>query len=288
MARLLRQAGPAISLPKSRTPMKRIAIFLTTGLLLMATPAMGQPTPDDGTVRIEGGFHTPLYKTPSELDSVRVDTFRLARYPVTNAEFLAFVTANPEWQQSHVKALFADDSYLRHWAGDLTLGPDALPDQPVVYVSWFAAMAYARWKGTRLPTTAEWEFAARASATRRDGYTEPGFKAHVLAHTTGDRPLRDVQSTASNAWGIHGMHDLVWEWVADFSTQVVNGDSRYNTTFDKQRFCGSGALDATDLEDYAAFLRFSVRTSLQATNTTARLGFRLAADAPDALHTAVQ
>jgi formylglycine-generating enzyme required for sulfatase activity len=266
--------------------MPRVSIFLTIGLLLLTIPAMGQPaSSDDGMMRIGSGYHTPLYKTPSELDSVHVDAFRLARYPVTNAEYLAFVKANPTWQRSRVKALFADDSYLRHWASDLTLGPDAPPEHPVVYVSWFAATAYARWLDKRLPTTTEWEYAARASATHRDGYADPGFKARVLAHATGDRPLRDVQSTAANAWGVYGMHDLVWEWVEDFNTQVINGDARYNTAFDKQRFCGSGALDATEFEDYAAFLRFSVRTGLEATHTTAQLGFRLAAEA---LHSVAQ
>jgi formylglycine-generating enzyme required for sulfatase activity len=262
--------------------------LLTIGLLLLAAPAMGQPAPsDDGLVRIEEGYHTPLYKTPSELDSIRVDAFQLARYPVTNAEYLAFVTANPTWRRSRVKALFADEGYLRHWADDLTLGPDAPPEHPVVHVSWFAAMAYARWKGQRLPTTTEWEYAARASATHRDGYADPSFKARVLAYATGRRPLRVVQEAPANVWGARGMHSLVWEWVEDFNTQVINGDARYNTAFDKQRFCGSGALDATEFEDYAAFLRFSVRTGLEATHTTARLGFRLAADASATLHTAV-
>ncbi|PEN15385.1 hypothetical protein CRI94_01430 [Longibacter salinarum] len=250
---------------------------------------MGQATSaDDGMVRIDDGYHTPLYKTPSEFDSVQVDAFWLARYPVTNAEYLAFVKANPEWQRSRVKALFADEGYLRHWAGDVMLGPEAPPEHPVVYVSWFAAMAYARWQGQRLPTTTEWEYAARASETHRNGYSDPGFKARVLAHATSNQSLRDVDRATANVLGVHGMHDLGWEWVEDFNTQVINGDSRYNTAFDKERFCGSGALDATELEDYAAFLRFSVRTSLKATDTMARLSFRLAADAPDTVRSVAQ
>lgn len=270
--------------------MRRVTALITTGLLLIALSANGQTevSSPEGMVRMESGYYTPLYKTPSELDSVRVDAFLLDRYPVTNAEFLAFVKANPEWQRSRVKALFADTGYLQHWAGDQTLGPAAPPDQPVVHVSWFAATAYARWQGTRLPTTAEWEYAARASAAHRDGYADPGYKARVLAHYTSNRPLRDVHATTANAWGIHGLHELVWEWVADFNTQVINGDSRYNSAFDKQRFCGSGALQATEFEDYGAFLRFSVRTSLKATDTTSRLGFRTAADVSDTLKTAVQ
>ena len=41
--------------------------------------------------------------------------------PVTNAEFLAFVTAHPEWRKSKVKPIFADDRYLRRWPADLEL-----------------------------------------------------------------------------------------------------------------------------------------------------------------------
>lgn len=263
--------------------MRRLIAHILCGCLLLAgvLPAFGQldlaAVPDE-MVRIEGGTYTPLYKTPSERDTIRIDAFMLDRHPVTNAEFLAFVDANPKWQRANVPALFADDGYLRHWEGNLTLGPDAPPDHPVVHVSWFAAQAYARWQGKRLPMTAEWEYAARASATARDGYTDPGFKARVLAHTTSKQPLRSVHEATVNAWGLRGMHALVWEWVSDFNTQFIIGDARANTAYDRQQFCGSGALSATEFEDYAAFLRFSMRTSLEATNTTSRLGFRCARD----------
>ncbi|HAV60989.1 MAG TPA: hypothetical protein DCY13_01320, partial [Verrucomicrobiales bacterium] len=127
-------------------------------------------------VLVPAGEHRPLFRSDDEPEAVKVPSFQLDRHPVTNGQFLEFVRANPRWQRSQVKRLFADEHYLKHWSGDLDLG-DALPDQPVVWVSWFAAKTYAGWQGKRLPTVAEWEYAAAASPTRPDGAGDPAFQA---------------------------------------------------------------------------------------------------------------
>src|SRR5688572_9116519 len=81
---------------------------------------------------------------------VWIDAFELARCQVTNKEYAAFLEATqhpppPTW----------NDPKLNH------------PQQPVVSVSWFDAVAYCEWLGFRLPTEAEWERAARAEAEAR-------------------------------------------------------------------------------------------------------------------------
>lgn len=259
--------------------MRRL-LFLAA-LLLAALPAAAQP---EGFVLVEAGLHTPLYTSPSKPGPERVEAFFLGATAVTNAEFLAFVRANPEWRRSRAKRVFADAGYLSHWAGDLEPGPGALPDRPVVNVSWFAARAYAAWRGARLPTTAEWERAASASETRRDGREEPGHTQRILAWYSrpGSEPLPPVRSVYRNVWGAYDLHGLVWEWVEDFNSAFVTGDSRSNANFDKGLFCGSGALGASDFRDYAAFMRFAFRTGLEAAHTIPSLGFRIAMDAPDA------
>ena len=253
-------------------------LALTALLALGTTAALAQP---DGMVLVRGGTYQPLYESATGPAEIAVEPFFLAETAVTNAEYLAFVRANPEWRRSRVKSLFADAGYLRHWAGDLNLG-SALPDRPVVYVSWFAARAYADWKGMRLPTTDEWEYAASASASRPDGRNDPDYTRRLLAWY-GRRmpdPMPAVGSTPPNYWGARDLHGLVWEWVGDFTSALITSDSRSNRDANRRAFCAAGAVGASDFEDYAAFLRFGFRGGLDAHYTVPNLGFRLAADAP--------
>lgn len=233
---------------------------------------------DGAMVVIPAGTYAPLIRGTDEPERVPVAAFRLDVRPVTNAEFLAFVRATPKWRRSKISPLFADAGYLGDWAGDLELGAHAPADAPVVRVSWFAARAFARWAGKRLPTTAEWERAAAAGNTTADGATEPGFAAGVLA--TFARPAPDVLPPAgsgrANYFGVRDLLSSVWEWVDDFNTAMVTGESRGDTGLERTLFCGAGAANARDLTNYPAFMRAGFRSSLRANYAVPNLGFRCA------------
>lgn len=247
------------------------AVALATGGALIAGEAM---------VTIPAGIHRPVTRSATDPEAIQVAAFRLETLPVTNAEFLAFVTANPQWRRSQVSPLFADESYLRHWAGDLELGPKALPDAPVVNVTWFAARAYARSKNRRLPTLAEWELAATAGYATRIGRDEPAFVRDLYAWLVAPTPdvIPSVSTARATLDGARGLHGLVWEWVDDFDTAMVTGESRADAARDQNLFCGGAALASTDPSDYAGFMRQALRSSLKARQGTSSLGFRCAAD----------
>jgi sulfatase modifying factor 1 len=259
---------------------------LALGLVSSVVPYGSQPSTLDsqlpaGMVVIPAGTYIPLLRTTRDAPQVAVAAFLLDECPVTNAEFLAFVTANPKWRRSQVSRLFADRSYLENWTGDLEPGANAPPNAPVVRVSWFAARAYARWVGKRLPTTAEWEFAASAGYTRADGKNDEQLNRDLYAWLARPVPVvfADVATARPNFYGVRGLHGLVWEWVDDFNTAMVTGESRADTGLDRNLFCGAGAVGAKDTSDYAAFTRLALRSSLKASNTTSSLGFRCARDA---------
>jgi formylglycine-generating enzyme required for sulfatase activity len=239
-----------------------------------------------GMVEIPAGRYVPLYAAKGADDAaaaaIEVAAFRLDARPVTNAEFLEFVRAQPGWQRSRVRSVLADARYLSHWAGDLDLGPDGgrLADAPVTFVSWFAARAYAAWCGKRLPTVAEWEYAAAAGETTARGVDEPGFKERILAWYGKPTPKEPVPvgSTFRNVHGAWDMHGLVWEWVSDFNTALVTGESRGDSGLERDLFCGAGSIGAADAADYAAFMRYAFRSSLKADYAVGNLGFRCALD----------
>ena len=76
------------------------------------------------------------------------------------------------------------------------------------------------------------------------------------------------------------LHGLVWEWTSDFNSALVTGDARGDTGLERQLFCGAGSLGASDLGNYAGFMRFGFRSSLRAGYTVHNLGFRCAKDVP--------
>ena len=256
--------------------------FSIVTVLVASSLALGAadgPVPAAMSV-VPAGIHRPLFTSPDELKEVPVKSFRLDRFPVTNGKFLEFVRAHPRWQRSQVKRLFADEHYLQHWAGDLELGATAATNQPVVWVSWFAAKAFAASQGKRLPTVAEWEYAAAASPTRVDGENDPSFQ-RALRHwysTPSAESLSRVGAGLANCFGVYDLHGLIWEWTSDFNTATVTGDARGDTGLERQLFCGAGSVNAKDTANFPAFMRYGFRSSLKAAYTVHNLGFRCAQD----------
>lgn len=213
--------------------------------------------------------------------TVQVAPFELMARSVTNAQFLAFVVAHPQWRRGAVPPVFAEARYLEHWRGPLDLGDAAGPQQPVTRVSWFAASAYCEAQGARLPTWAEWEVAAAADETRRDARADPAWRERILAWygRPSNQPLPDVGQGTPDANGVYDLHGLVWEWVEDYAAMLVSADNRDQSDPDRLKFCGAGALSTDDRENYAVLMRIAMLSALEAEHVTANLGFRCARDA---------
>lgn len=224
---------------------------------------------------IAGGGYRPLYPADPKIPVVEVAPFRLEVHPVTVGQYRVFVERQPAWAPGKVPGIKADSGYLASWAREV---PPA--DRPVTEVSWYAARAYCQSIGRRLPTEHEWEFVARASVDRIDASQDPAWLAAILAWYSqpSGTPLGPVAANRPNAWGVHDLHGLVWEWVEDFNNTLIASDARESGDADRARFCGTGALSAQNVEDYASFMRLAWRSALEGRTTTRNLGFRCAAD----------
>jgi formylglycine-generating enzyme required for sulfatase activity len=256
-------------------------------LLLLAAPAatsavagaQGAARRHPGTAamaRIPAGSYRPLYVAGGS-GRVRVKGFALDRQPVTRGEFAEFVRGHEEWRRGKVGRALAEPLYLRSWPGALAAGGDDDLRRPVTEVSWYAASAYCTARGKRLPTLDEWEYAAAANETLRDATADPASRRRLLALYAAGRaaPLPRSGSGAPNVYGVRDLHGSVWEWTLDSGPHAAHA---HLGKADHPINCASTAIGAADPGNYAAFLRFAIRSALTPRTTLERLGFRCAAD----------
>ncbi len=232
------------------------------------------------SVPIEAGRFAPLFGLDTGQESFPVEAFAIDERPVSNSDFAAFAAGAPEWRPARTPGALADGRYLSHFDGGVA--PPGLEAAPVTWVSWFAAEAYCESKGGRLPRTLEWEYVAAADETRRDASRDPAFADRILKWYSRPFSPADLKLPGSpiNAWGVRGLHGLVWEWTLDFNGVFVTGDNRQDGDKQSQFFCGNAATGSARREDYAAFMRYALRSSLSARSTLANLGFRCAYNRP--------
>jgi len=164
---------------------------------------------------------------------VIVRPFRIARAPVTNAEFAAFI----EDGGYHQRRFWSDEGW--GWRESADAGHpiywrrgdrdrwmvrrfdriEALPpNQPVMHVNWYEAEAWCRWAGRRLPTEAEWEAAAAGPGAAKTSFPwgeEAPTPRHVNLDGVGLGPIDVAACPAGDSvWGCRQMIGNVWEWTA--------------------------------------------------------------------------
>jgi formylglycine-generating enzyme required for sulfatase activity len=148
------------------------------------------------------------------------------RYPVTNRDFHAFIKATGYSPPNPA-------NFLKHWSHGTY--PDSLADHPVVWVSLEDARAYAGWKGKRLPSEIEWQYAAQGTDGRKwpwgDSF-DPSACNDATGHTT---PVHNHPSGKS-PFGVEDMTGNVWQLCSDeyfngsFRFSMIRGGSFYNPT----------------------------------------------------------
>ena len=177
--------------------------------LIVETVKLRFPMPEMVTIPA-GSFRMGAlypYSRDSEypVHSVRIESFELSKYEVTFEEYDAFTDATGR-----------ERAYDAGWGRGR---------RPVINVSWYDAVAYTQWLSSqtgesyRLPSEAEWEYAARAGSTTM--YSWGNDIGHNRANCDGCGSQWDADKTATvgsfsaNRWGLHDVHGNVAEWVQD-------------------------------------------------------------------------
>ena len=142
-------------------------------------------------------------------------------------------------------------------------------------VSWFAAQAYCKARGLRLPTTEQWEYALADAGRGANTLRERSLE--WFAEPNGAHPPAITNSV--NGYGVGDLVGLVWEWTIDFDAYATTAESRDPNGKNTGQFCGGTAAGVADVTDYPAFMRYAMRASLKAAYTADNLGFRCAGGA---------
>jgi serine/threonine-protein kinase len=214
--------------------------------------------------------------------SVILDRYYIARYPVTNRQFQAFLETTgykPNDAEAH--------RFLQHWRNGQC--PPELVNHPVVFVSWTDARAYCRWAARRLPSEAEWEKAARGPdgnkypwgreepTAEHANFGQARAKHYPLGTGAGGTSPVDAFPRSASPYGIEGMAGNVFEWCEDVDDPgfYLHGPERNprNTIQPGSAPCvirgGSWRYDVRSLRTYA-------RASFAPTFRLDTVGFRVA------------
>lgn len=254
------------------------AVFVTV-------PGSAQPHQEDvvtirgGVLRMGGGAE------PDEQPrhDVSIATFLIDRFPVTNAEFSEFLNQAGLRSADGRRHYDDDDNDARIHRREGRLTPDpGFADHPVVEASWFGARNYCAWRRARLPTEAEWEFAARGLEGRDFPWgrepPHPG-RARFASGWNQTAPIGSHPAGATPD-GVQDLAGNVHEWTSSLyrSYPYRFDDGREDRDSGEERVTRGGAHDSSAARLSAIWRGKGVSRSPQAGHHN--IGFRCARDMP--------
>ena len=216
----------------------------------------------------------------AERHIVAVASFALSRYEVTRGQFTAFVAATGHDVEGGCVGTSMGTWLDKSWQSN---------DHPVVCVSWDDAQAYVRWLSEetgrvyRLPTEAEWEYAARAGTGTQWFWGDQEADRCGFANGGGDLDCNDgttetapVGSFGANAFGLHDMAGNVWEWVEDCWHGSYEGAPRDGAAWVRGGDCGRRVVRGGSWLSVPGLLASGHRQGSDASYRSVNRGFRVA------------
>lgn len=209
---------------------------------------------------------------------VCVDDFYIGKYEVSLKEYTAFLNAiacNADGKKDNVKYI-AIGTKIQFENGAFIYDPKD-ENLPATTITWYGAKAYAEWAGGRLPTEAEWEFAARGGLKMKPttyAGSDSIYDVAMYAENSGNRP-QTIGSKTANELGIFDMSGNAWEWVEDmYNNSYYAKSPEKNPT--GSPFGQMHVLRGGSFGDKASDCRVANRHKFMPANSFYFFGFRIA------------
>ncbi len=175
-------------------------------------PLLSEMVVIPGGTYLRGGNEGARDEMPRH--EVKLSSFALDIHPVTNEQFVRFIQAmGGEKDHNNNDIIRLRDSRVKRSAGKLII-ESGYAKHPVVGVTWYGAVAYAKWIGKRLPKEAEWE--AAASGGRENFLYPTGIEIERTQANFFSSDTTAVMSYPPNAFGLYDLAGNVYEWCQDW------------------------------------------------------------------------
>ena len=230
---------------------------------------------------------------PSELPihTVQLDAFFMDIHPVSVGRFKKFMEATKYKTRPMKFEGWWGDSLTMNQYWDKVTEFAATPDHPMVMVDWFDAIEYAQWAGKRLPTEAEWEYAARGGLVgkRYPWQDEITPEDASFYSDTGKDGIQPVGNSRTNRYGLLDIVGNIWEWCLDayeerFYTKspkrcpIAGHEDAKDVIYNFKQVDTNRVLRGGAWVNDAYYLRVSCRESGYPSSTMNHRGFRCVID----------
>ena len=203
--------------------MKKSFLFVISSFLIILNLSAQTSASSDSSMSLIPGGEFMMGKGNhsgpdfSPAHKVVLDSFYIDKYQVTNRDYMKYCEAT-------------GTNYPEFWNTEIFRSGKSFLDYPVVGINWIDAIKYAEWTGKRLPTEAEWEYAARGGLIENEYPNGNQWQYEKAKQNSSgwQNLIFPVGTREPNGYGLYDMADNVWEWVMDgydesyYQTSPVN------------------------------------------------------------------
>ncbi len=216
---------------------------------------------------------------------IHINSFYLGKYEVSNKEFAEFLNARGNQFEKHFPWINLNGKWenlkCRIYKKDNKFCVEKnYENYPVNFVNWYGASAYCKWKGGRLPTEAEWEYAAKGgklSKSKNLKQLTANIENYAWFYNNSNKNLHKSGLKKATILGLHDIYGNLWEWCSDFYKE------KYYKTRSKKNPQGAKSGDykvirGASWTDKKPSVHYANRNAINPTANKINVGFRIAFD----------